>query len=72
MAFEGSARRMLRCDESHLNTYAVMSRRRFVALTMPTRRREFRAGTAREDEARQTCNRKSTVVTTSVGEEKWF
>lgn len=72
MAFGGSARRMLRCDGGDLNTYAVMSRRRFVALTMPTRQREFRVGAAREDEARQTCTRISTVVTTSVGEEKWF
>jgi hypothetical protein len=63
---------MLRCDQCAMNTYAAMSWRRLLALTMPTRQREFRAGTAREDEARQTCNRKPTVVTTSVGEEIWF
>jgi hypothetical protein len=39
---------MLRCDGRPMNTYAAMSRHRFVALTIPTRRCEFRVGMARE------------------------
>jgi hypothetical protein len=69
---DGVRARMLHRDPRVMNTFAGMSRCRFVALTMRTRRFEFRVGTAREDEARQTGNRNPTVVTTSVGEETWF